>query len=282
MIEAAGMQPEPYNFVPKQALVKSHRDPAAHSRIILTGHGADSALHGTRDHFFNLLRSGRLIRFVRDSANFYKQFRKLPNFGLRWRLLGQAPPINTFPPWLNPEFSARLDLPGRWRQLSKVPRPVHRTRPDAYRYLADFIGWGVLFEMMDAGVTGVPVTMFHPLFDLRLVTFLLSLPPFPWCVGKEILRRGTVGIVPEEIRARRKTFFPGDPNLFAIRQLDPAKLPRYTLPKELDAFIQRSAVIPLKRLQTERAVELPWVHYRPYSFAYWIRQQGSLLSKLEG
>jgi len=53
-------------------------------------------------------------------------------------------------------------------------------------------------------VTRVPVEVQRPYFDLRLVRFLLRLPPVPWCADKELLRVAMQGVLPEQVRCRPK------------------------------------------------------------------------------
>jgi asparagine synthase (glutamine-hydrolysing) len=56
--------------------------------------------------------------------------------------------------------------------------------------------WPILFEAWDSGVTGIPLEVCHPFFDLRLVDFLLALPALPWCSDKELRREAARCILP--------------------------------------------------------------------------------------
>jgi asparagine synthase (glutamine-hydrolysing) len=280
-IANCGMQPEPLNYPLLPALVETSRRVARHARICMSGHGGDPALAWPKDYFYKMLMKGRWARLAREALSYRRMFGRAPYFGLSWRIFGrkrrQAYP---YPGWLNPEFAARLNLPERSRQLSELGPKFDGSRPEAHYYLGD--GWDSCLHDADAGFTGIPLSTTHPLCDLRVVTFFLSLPPFPWCVEKEILRRGTVGILPSEIRARPKSPFQWDASFLAIQQLDSEKVARYILPGELDPFIHRPSVLSMERIRSGFVEDLPWVHYRPYSFAYWIQQQESLLPKPRG
>jgi asparagine synthase (glutamine-hydrolysing) len=279
-IAKCGMQPEPVNYPLLPSQIESSKRVASHARICMSGHGGDPALSWPKDYFFKMLRQGRWIRLAREAFGYRKRFGRLPYFGLRWRLFGRGKPeAYPYPSWLNPEFASRLHLCDRWRQLTGPGPEILGDRPEAYSYLNDPVSWESGFQEADAGVTGVPISMCHPFFDLRIITFFLSLPPFPWCVEKEILRRGTVGILPAEIRARPKTPFQWDASFLAIQQLDSATLARYILPRELDPFVHRTSVFSMEKLRSGAIEDMPWVHYRPYSFAYWLQQQTSLLPK---
>lgn len=67
--------------------------------------------------------------------------------------------------------------------------------------------WSNLFEQFDPGATGIAVKHYYPFFDLRLVNFLVSIPPVPWLVNKNILRESIEGKLPEAIRTRKKVVF---------------------------------------------------------------------------
>ena len=71
--------------------------------------------------------------------------------------------------------------------------------------------WCRLFELENAGVTHCPVEVRHPFFDLRIVNYLLALPPFPSVFRKEALCESGSGAAAREIRTRRKSPLAGDP-----------------------------------------------------------------------
>ena len=79
----------------------------------------------------------------------------------------------------------------------------HRTRPDAVGYLADPI-WQSVLESSQAAYTGVPIEIVWPLLDARVIEFVFSIPPVPWCQHKELLRRAFRGELPREVLARKK------------------------------------------------------------------------------
>jgi asparagine synthase (glutamine-hydrolysing) len=64
---------------------------------------------------------------------------------------------------------------------------------------------------MDPGMTGFPLEHRHPLLDLRLVRFALSLAPVPWCVDKHLFREAMRDALPPVILRRPKEPLAGDP-----------------------------------------------------------------------
>jgi asparagine synthase (glutamine-hydrolysing) len=86
----------------------------------------------------------------------------------------------------------------------ELPRAApHPTRPDAVRCLSDPIWQGVL-ESSQTGFTGVPIEIVWPLLDVRVIDFVFSIPPVPWCQHKELLRRAFRGELPDEVLSRKK------------------------------------------------------------------------------
>jgi asparagine synthase (glutamine-hydrolysing) len=65
--------------------------------------------------------------------------------------------------------------------------------------------WASAFETYDPGATRRPVALRYPLFDVRFLTFALSLPTHPWCVNKTIVRTAMRGRLPDEICDRPKS-----------------------------------------------------------------------------
>jgi asparagine synthase (glutamine-hydrolysing) len=94
-------------------------------------------------------------------------------------------------------------LRARWRELKAKPEAEHPLHPRAYFALnAPF--WPQMREYDDCAWTGSLVETRAPLLDVRLLRFELRLPPVPWCIDKEIVRRAMVGKLPEVIRRRPK------------------------------------------------------------------------------
>jgi asparagine synthase (glutamine-hydrolysing) len=135
--------------------------------------------------------------------------------GIRTRLrqwMGRKVEGLGYPGWLEPGFERDLHLRARWRELQQPAKAVHPLYPEGYAALTGAF-WPNVFESEDAGWTGVPVEARAPLLDQRLLRFLLRVPPVPWCMNKELLRTAMYGLLPEEVRVRKKTPLQGDPLL---------------------------------------------------------------------
>jgi len=118
--------------------------------------------------------------------------------------------VDSFPTWLNPDFETRLQLHARWQEIQRSGvTSSHPVRPESYASLHIPL-WQLLFEGMDAGTTGTFFEMRHPFADLRMLRFLLAVPPLPWCRSKYLLRRAMRGTLPDSVLQRKKKGLPGD------------------------------------------------------------------------
>src|SRR5207248_10518510 len=101
-------------------------------------------------------------------------------------------------------------LEDRWRRYFEDEKEIHPTRAQAYNLLRA-PGWQRLAEYVDAAAMRMPLEYRSPYLDLRVVRFLLRVPPMPWFAEKELLRRAMTGKLPEDVRTRRKTALRVDP-----------------------------------------------------------------------
>jgi asparagine synthase (glutamine-hydrolysing) len=135
--------------------------------------------------------------------------------GIRARLrrwMGRADATQSYPRWLEPSFERELHLRERWLELQQPPRFEHPLHPSGYASLTSAY-WPSIFEHEDAAWSGVAVETRAPFLDLRLLRFLLRVPPVPWCMNKELLRESMSELLPDEIRLRPKVPLRGDPLL---------------------------------------------------------------------
>jgi asparagine synthase (glutamine-hydrolysing) len=190
------------------------------SRVLLTGDGGDEILRAESAPFL-VYAASRFGKAYAASVllRYLISFRRLPALGagLRsglLRLVGQRRPVQTFPPWLTPSFEEQFDLRMRFTEVTEKPSSNHPYHPWSYAKLVQFIP--PLMEGQDATFSGHPLEARAPFLDRRLLRFLLRLPPIPWFMEKEILRRAQRGILPDRIRLRPKVPLQDDPLLLHI------------------------------------------------------------------
>jgi asparagine synthase (glutamine-hydrolysing) len=203
---------------------------AAHSRVVLTGYGGDPVQYPEPAYVPRLMRGLRFGRLAADLAATVQVNRRLPPLYLRsgagrwWQdrrgALPEAPPL---PEWINPDLARRLNLDDRWRHWHQtVPEHDHGhpNRPLAAYHLDQPL-WPSTFDNYDAGATGRPMEARHPFFDLRLIAFMLRVPPLPWCINKTLLRQAMRGRLPESVRWRPKAPLAGLPHHPLVPELQP-------------------------------------------------------------
>nr|WP_231402789.1 asparagine synthase-related protein [Caenimonas aquaedulcis] len=203
-------QPEPYH----EPLYAHRRDVCltlpAQGRVFFTGWEGDAMLNESpKPYFRRLLREGRWPLLLSRMAAYAVSQRRWFPLAWRDRLLGRkgrsAGPAPEFPRWIAEPLAQRLDLRARWDAHHAKPRGTHPLRPYAYAMYDYLQRASNHFDHYDAAITRQPVEYRHPMMDVRLVEFCLSLPPAPWCVRKRILRLAMKGLLPEAVRRRPKT-----------------------------------------------------------------------------
>ncbi|MGA9184258.1 MAG: asparagine synthase-related protein, partial [Candidatus Acidiferrales bacterium] len=251
--EAGSHWPEPVNDPLFAGVLAEFQTIAAHSRVVLDGEGSDNLMHfQIGPYATDLLRRGELGRFLTEVPRYVRQ---RPSYwpGIRRRagaFFSRDPYEVEFPRWIAPGFAGRLNLEERWRtiELGKAgaaPRkpedPAHPILPTAHASML-LPQWTRFFELADAGVTRCAVEVRYPFLDLRIVNFLLAVPPYPWLYQKNVLRQAMEGRLPEAIRTRPKTPMARDPLAAQLKRHPTAGLDSLPWSDEMNEFVDRAAV----------------------------------------
>jgi asparagine synthase (glutamine-hydrolysing) len=144
-------------------------------------------------------------------------------------------------------------------------------RPQSFRYVTSPL-WVTLFERYDPGSTGLPAELRHPFFDVRLASFLLQLPPVPWCVDKAILRTAMAGRLPEAVIRRPKSPLSGFPAYESLKRFHPANMEKIRNVPLLENYIQ---IDPFLQVAQKPEKLRPGEHAlitRPLGLAVWLDQ----------
>jgi asparagine synthetase B (glutamine-hydrolysing) len=225
-------------------------------RVVLSGEGNDNLMYFQMwPYVQELWRNRQWSRLGGEGLRFL-WIRPVPWQGIRVRLAGllrKASGSDPFPPWIAPDFARRMNLDDRWRESGelRLPAAPHAVRPKAHASLA-LPHWTSMFENENAGVTRRPVEVRYPFLDLRLVDYLLAIPPFPWVFHKRLLREAMAGKLPESILTRPKTPFRADPLLAHFQRYDVNWINQTPLSGELERYINRSALLTLHGSQRWR------------------------------
>ncbi|HLG54655.1 MAG TPA: asparagine synthase-related protein [Vicinamibacterales bacterium] len=197
---------EPMTAMMADLLARASR----YGAVVLTGDGGDPLLLPST--VASQIGRVPLAPLAGDLWRSLWRVRALPPLGLRSALRRWLPrqPIGV-PAWLADSFLRGFDAHARWKEIGARRAAADHTRGAAFSDIID-PWWTSMFETHDPGATQRPVEVRYPFFDVRLVSLALTLPSYPWCVDKEILRTALRGRLPEEVRTRPKSPLAGDPH----------------------------------------------------------------------
>ena len=126
-------------------------------------------------------------------------------------------------------------------------------------------------EGYDPGCTGIALEYRHPFLDLRVIRHALSLPPYPWCVRKEVLRAAMRGRLPERVRLRPKTPLAGYPYLafpHHVREI----VASFGHASPLWEYVDRDRMLSSCEV---RDPDLAWINLRPVALGLWLHNAGA-------
>jgi len=264
--------PEPLDNPLLGGFLESCRSISADCRVLLSGEGSDNLMDFQMwPYAGDLRRRGEWRRLLTELAN-YIWVRPFPWRGIRarfLRLFGKEPGMPAFPEWISRDFAKDMKLKERWKEWGMHPNlPLeHPIHPRAHASLS-LPQWTHMFEQENAGVTRFPVETRYPFLDWRIVNFLLALPPFPWFFQKMLLREAMTGRLPETVRMRPKTPVQSDTLSEQFRRTGIERLKQMHWSKDIDKYIDRSALIPPHgKMNPEQLSN----SLRPYCLNIWLQ-----------
>ncbi|MFL5617825.1 MAG: asparagine synthetase B family protein [Gemmatimonadaceae bacterium] len=264
---AVGDTPEPVSDPDVLALREELRRASVHSPVAFWGEDPDSLL--APPHLGELLRGSSAWRVAGDMFRYLRRERERPYLAMRdlarGRVPGQPEPApdeaSGGPAWLRADLRRR-----RARRLRSRVAPSHPTRSEVARRL-DASHWQPFLELLDAGVTSVPVDVRLPFLDRRLIELALALPPIPWMQQKRVLREAARGLVPDVVRCAPKQGLRG---LYEARLAQWwARGPAAFVPS--DALAQFVDVSALPKIERTSSVNEQLVHLRLRLLDRWLR-----------
>lgn len=267
--------PEPMHSPGSDSGLAQLRQISVRNRVALTGFGGDPTLSSLLSiHFLQLLKGRQFRRALADAISYLAAEGRFSRLYIRTRLrrwFASKKETSWYPGWLNRDLEKRFGLRGRWETLMRAPNSNSGVRPAAYEAMVDPF-WPNLFEGYDPGVTGIPVEVRHPFFDLRLVRFLLALPALPWCSDKGLLREAGRGVLPDAVRLRRKSPLLRDPLVALLERQESAWVDSFEAAPALGRYVERR-LIP--KVFEEKDAWSAWIHLRPLSLNFWLRSRAA-------
>jgi len=279
--------PEPFGVTMIEQSSDQLRRMAAGFRVGLTGQGGDPALHPSPSplklkKFFKSLLSEQIAI---DIGKYCYTYGRMPRLGIRTNFRQYRGFVKNklhpgYPPWLNKTLALRLDLPNRWNNLNKDHKPINSVRSQAHWSMTSPL-WTTIFEEYDPGVTRFPAELRHPFFDIRLLAFLLALPPVPWCVDKHILRKAMHGMLPDSILCRPKAPLPGFPIYERLQKTVLSDLDYFASTPGLEMFVDVDRFLKIARKPEKLRPEESDLITRPLDLAIWLRRMDKPGKKLK-
>jgi asparagine synthase (glutamine-hydrolysing) len=265
-------QPEPSHEAFVLPDLKLCRLVSARTRIVLSGDGGDDVLTGQAWPYLKYLLRGRQFgAIVKAFGGYVLKNGRVPPLhgGFRTRLkrwVRRTDAMEGYPGWLNPDLEREQNLRDRWIELQKLPETTHPLHPVAHASLNGPY-WAYVLEEADAAWTCVPLERRAPFLDLRLVRFLLRVPPVPGCMEKQLVREAMRGVLPDEVVLRKKTPLRKEPlDVFTKERGWRPQIPRPT--ERLREFVDWDKVNAT--LQNGSGSSL-WADMRPISLDHWLK-----------
>jgi asparagine synthase (glutamine-hydrolysing) len=186
------------------------------------GEGPDDALPFDRDPYFAWLWSRRDWRGLGRALLDYGRVKGVAGWrATLGRRFGPRGPGGfagyAVPRWIDPEFAQHLKIGERLRGVGRPDPASHPWHPRAIGAFKDSI-WPALFDDLRVAEAAGGFEWRHPFLDLRVLEYMMSLPPVPWAWRKHLLREAMRGTLPDEVLARNKSPLPRQPLLGPLRQ----------------------------------------------------------------
>lgn len=269
--------PEPIDSPLGHGLFKQFQAVAAECRVALDCEGPDNLMIFQMWPYVRSLAQEHEWRRLTSDVMRYLSVRQVPWRGMRARALKLIGGGRPFPSWIAPDFARRVNAKERWRHgWTREMRAAHPIKPKAHASML-LPHWTLRFELQNAGVTRCPIEMRYPFLDLRIVSFLLAIPPFPWAYKKTVLRAAMAGRLPERIRRRRKTPLKIDPLVAIVRKhgLGGVDEPQWTHETETYANYPTQMMRHAKSDSEELEIQM-----RPLCLNFWLRNARAVGYKL--
>jgi asparagine synthase (glutamine-hydrolysing) len=173
------------------------------------GEGPDDALPFDRDPYFAWLWSRRDWRGLGRALLDYGRVKGVAGWRATLaRRFGSHGPGGfrgyDVLPWIAPEFAQRQKLAQRLQGVGMPSLQSHPWHPRAVGAFKDPI-WPALFDDLHLTEVAGGFEWRHPFLDLRVLEYMISLPPVPWAWRKHLLREAMRGTLPAEVLSRNKS-----------------------------------------------------------------------------
>jgi asparagine synthase (glutamine-hydrolysing) len=260
------------------------------ARVLLTGHGGDDLLWGSRLVYADRLRRGDLgagfevLRHALANRHAWSWILynhlvqpllpKTADRALR-RLTGRVADAD-LPDWIDAGFARRTGLAERARAI-----PPRRSRDAARQAIHEYFRqtpWDRSSHWYDQHAAAFGIEVRHPFLDRRLIEFLASIPPgqiYKVDLSKRLLRQAMAGLLPEAVRLRRAKTHLNTFHNFSLgggRRDRIERLLATPLATDLGILDRKHLLAAYKRSQDGGAGEFDLRLWNPIALEVWLRE----------
>jgi len=242
------------------------------SRVMLTGNAGDNLL--CYSPCLPKVSEANPLQTLCQIVELKARYGRMPGLGTGLqarlnRVAGKAAKARAtpycYPPWLNKDLEERLALEDRWdkRWKTAVTGPNRNTRHPLHHDVLMSPSWNT----DDLAMTGALITPERrdPYLDLRLLDFVLSLPPMPWLYQKHLMRKGMKNLLPKSVIERPKQVL-GD---LASSLIGQAAFDTHPPRSDLDKYVNAAAFS--KAIAGTGDTGLHYLNLRPLILRQWFQ-----------
>ena len=246
------------------------RSLASDSRVAFTGYDGDAFMSEQFSSYVHACaKKLRIPALVKSLAWYVGTYRRLPPVGFRAtlkRLRRNDEAGSSYPEWIDEAVAKRTGLHERCRRVNSGFPIENHSHPAALAAFESKV-WSPLLEGYDPGSTRLLLEVRHPFTDVRLIDFLLQIPPVPWCVNKHILRRAMSDRLPQTILNRPKTPLASDPTLHLAHAASVRWLDNFEINSLLKGFVNLNRC---RALADEQTAAGRWANLRVFALNHWL------------
>lgn len=243
----------------------------SHSPICLSGLGGDEVLYAHRLYYVELFKKGQIIEFCRKTWQHWQRYGTFRGLAIRSglkQMLGLNIDLDLqYPTWIKPEFTQKLHLKERFRHYTQPKPLLHKTHPEAYQGLTSS-AWSLALES-NSYPFGLEIR--YPFFDLRLINYVLAIPPIPWCFNKHIHRASIKNLLPSSLVNRPKTALQGNQFWCRVSQFNDLDSLDLDLKLVSQSYINKSNYLAILDDYKKQGINNNYFSTTPISLEYWLK-----------
>jgi asparagine synthase (glutamine-hydrolysing) len=215
--DIADLSPEPSLSKRETPRFRMFSDSAQKSSTFFAGFGGDPLLLPVSSYWSELRGAGQIGAHISDAWQHTRIHGRpprdmLPDWMKHRKKKRRGMSSWPLPEWLADDFVSRNDMVDRYNQFMGSAGVHANARIDMGTHPL----WRRVFEWHSPSYSSLPMKVRFPFFDIRLIKWAQTVPPYPWLHRKYLLREIMRPHLPPEVLERPKTAFPVNPMLAKV------------------------------------------------------------------